>query len=191
MRRAAPIAWGLPLIPIAVLLGYDHSLYIGEESALCWMRLSAFYPAVLSPIVVIMLANIAIFIVIITKVVIVSKNGLRSNQSTKIRTWYQFRMALCLFFLLGFAWAFRFLAFGEAQIVFEFIFCIFAPLQGFFIFVFFILRERTVRLYWVEFAGNSNSTTTTRLLQNNSSDSNKPSKTKGTPKLISNVPLDT
>jgi len=97
MWKAAPLAWCLPVISVFALLIYDPNLYL-SQSDFCWMSLDAFYPAVMGPIVTIMLINFSLFLVVLKSVIAASKsNGLRSTQSSQLRTWYQFRMAICLF----------------------------------------------------------------------------------------------
>ena len=152
MRKAAPLAWGLPLVPIVALLIYDSKMYIGQEN-FCWMGLGeAFYSAVLAPLAAVLLANVIIYIIIL-KSVLCFKVNLRTNQSQARRAWYQLRLALCVFFLLGLSWIFGFLTIiPEAHFIFAYLFCIFSSFQGFAIFVFFVLRERNARKLWTEFA---------------------------------------
>jgi G protein-coupled receptor 64/G protein-coupled receptor 126 len=152
MRKAAPLAWGLPLIPIIALLIYDSSLYLGQPN-FCWMGLNeVFYGAVLAPLAAVLLTNVIIYIIIL-KSVLCFKVNLRTNQSQATRTLYQLRLALCVFFLLGISWIFGFLTIvPEAHFVFAYLFCIFSSFQGFAIFVFFVLRERNARKLWTEFA---------------------------------------
>ena len=136
----------------------------------CWMSLDAFYPAVMGPIVTIMLINFSLFLVVLKSVITASKsNGLRSTQSSQLRTWYQFRMAICLFFLLGLTWIFDFLSVSDARTVFAYLFCVFNSLQGFVIFVFFVLREKNARRLWNEFVGSEDSKSGSRKSQNTSS----------------------
>lgn len=52
--------------------------------------------------------------------------------------------------LLGLSWLFGFLAIGGAQFIFNLLFLIFNSLQGFFVFVFFCLRNREVIKVWKE-----------------------------------------
>jgi len=169
MWKAAPLAWGLPVIPVFALLIYDPNLYL-SQSDFCWMSLDAFYPAVMGPIVTIMLINFSLLLVVLKSVITASKsNGLRSTQSSQLRTWYQFRMAICLFFLLGLTWIFGFLSISDARTVFAYLFCVFNSLQGFVIFVFFVLREKNARRLWSEFIGSEDSKSGSRKSQNTSS----------------------
>ena len=150
MRKAAPVAWGLPVIPVIGLLVYDSSLYIADVSH-CWMALSAFYPTVLGPVSLILFLNVFIYFCIV-KSVTCSRAYLRSNQQNS-KNWYQLRMAVCVFFLLGLTWIFGFLAVGSASMVFAYVFCILSSFQGFLIFTFYVLRERSAQKLWSEFLG--------------------------------------
>ncbi len=152
MRRASPLAWGLPVLPVLGIFIYDPDLYaIGDK--FCWLELEAFYFTVLIPISIMLMFNIFIFIGVLKSVFCIQMRiDLRTSQSVKTRSWYQFRMAICIFFLLGLTWIFGFVSIGDARLVFAYLFCIFNSLQGFAIFAFFVLRERNARKLWFEFA---------------------------------------
>ena len=59
--------------------------------------------------------------------------------------------ALAIMCLLGLTWLFGALAISDARIVFEYLFCIFNSLQGFFIFFFHCIRIKEVRNQWSVF----------------------------------------
>ncbi len=152
MRRAGPVAWGLPILPVLGILLYDSKLYTLEND-FCWMQLEAFYFTVLTPVCLILLFNIFIFLGVLKSVLCLRMRAdFRTSQSVQTRSWYQFRMAVCIFFLLGLAWIFGFISLGDARIIFAYCFCIFNSLQGFIIFIFFVLRERNARKLWFDFA---------------------------------------
>ena len=155
MRRAGPVAWGLPILPVLGILLYDSKLY-AHENDFCWMQLDAIYYTVLAPIATILLFNIVIFIGVLKSVLCLRmRAGIRTSQSVQTRSWYQFRMAVCIFFLLGLAWIFGFgviITSNDTRKVFEYLFCIFNSLQGLVIFVFFVLRERNARKLWFNLA---------------------------------------
>jgi len=82
-------------------------------------------------VVTIMLINYSLFLVVLKSVIAASKsNGLRSTQSSQLKTWYQFRMAICLFFLLGLTWIFGFLSISDARTVFFYHFASLALCKG-------------------------------------------------------------
>ena len=149
MWKAVPLTWGLSFIPVLSLVIYDSELYL-NNSRYCWMAPVAFYPTVLVPVSIILLANLVLYFVIFKNAICV-KNTVRSNISDSVRFWSQLRMALCVFFLLGLGWTFAFLSIGDARIVFSYLFCIFTSLQGFVIFVFFVLRGRESQHLWSAF----------------------------------------
>ncbi|XP_057371180.1 uncharacterized protein LOC130692123 [Daphnia carinata] len=152
MRKASPLAWGLPILPVLGIFIYDPNQYAGDDN-FCWIKLETFYIAVLTPVSIILLFNIMIFVCILKSVICLRiRSNLRTTQSMTTRSWYEFRMAVCIFFLLGLAWVFGFLSIGDARLVFAYLFCIFNSLQGFAIFVFFVFRERYARTLWFEFS---------------------------------------
>lgn len=138
-------------VPVLGIFIYDPNQYaVGDN--FCWIKLETFYIAVLAPISIILLFNIMIFISILKSVVCLRiRSKLRTSQSVTTRSWYEFRMAVCIFFLLGLAWVFGFVSIGDARLVFAYLFCIFNSMQGFAIFVFFVFRERNARTLWFEF----------------------------------------
>ena len=158
MRKAMPLAWGLPFLPIIGLLIYDPSMYLGQKN-FCWMSLErGFYPFVLAPVSAVLLINMVVYALMLKSVICI-KLGLRTNQSNSTLLWYQLRLSLCVFFLLGLAWIFGFLSIGrnDASLDFAYLFCIFNSLQGFAIFVFFVLRERSARKLWSNFVSSDQS----------------------------------
>ena len=62
----------------------------------------------------------------------------------------QARIAFACNVLLGITWIFALLAVGKATMYFQWLFCIFNSLQGFFIFVFYTLRNQDVKRAWVK-----------------------------------------
>ena len=62
----------------------------------------------------------------------------------------QARIAFSCNVLLGITWTFALLAVGKATMYFQWLFCIFNSLQGFFIFVFYTLRNQDVKKAWVK-----------------------------------------
>mgnify|MGYP001795036032 CR=1 FL=1 len=104
------------------------------------------YAAVFAPVLLILTTNFIIF-----GVVIYSMRQSRTFVSAEKRTtsYQRVRMALAILVLLGLTWMFGALAIGSARLVFEYLFCIFNSLQGFFIFVFHCLRQKDVQRQWM------------------------------------------
>ncbi|XP_069175729.1 uncharacterized protein [Procambarus clarkii] len=152
--KASVCAWGIPLLPILVVLVYDPSLYDSKEEytngKICWMSVDGFKYAFLPPLVATMTANLIIFSMIIHGAVC-GRARVTSTMPERTLFMNQFRMAVSVFFLLGFTWIFGLLAVSHARTVFSYLFCIFNTLQGFFLFVFHVFRERSARKYWKDF----------------------------------------
>lgn len=117
----------------------------------------AFFIAVLVPVGTILLANSVVLSIVIYKVhQNVKEKSLSSCKGStkkkpvtiteKMAT--EARIAFACNFLLGITWAFALLAVGQATMVFQWLFCIFNSLQGFFIFLFHTLRNEDVRNTW-------------------------------------------
>jgi hypothetical protein len=67
--------------------------------------------------------------------------------------------SVLLSFLLGLSWVFGLVA--HLSILFAYLFCITATLQGFVLFVFFVLGKKQSRAYWVKSSTERNFTTST------------------------------
>ncbi|XP_060582475.1 adhesion G-protein coupled receptor G2-like [Ruditapes philippinarum] len=139
-------AWGLPLIPVVAVLGVDYTLYKGGPNY-CWMDLPAFYYAFAIPITCIIVINIIIFIVTIVSIFRRGK-GLRSNQKKQKMAMTNLQAAITSFILLGLTWVFGYLAISDARLTFQYVFTILNSLQGFFIFILFVVRKKKVREQW-------------------------------------------
>ncbi|XP_069101076.1 uncharacterized protein [Argopecten irradians] len=145
--KTVVIAWGLPLIPIIVVLSLDPNLYRGGDRY-CWMSLEAFYYAFALPIGLIILCNLVVFILTVTSICR-RPTGLRSNQSKQKIAITNLQAAITSFVLLGLTWLLGYLAIADARVVFQYAFTILNSLQGFFIFVLFVARKKQVRDQWL------------------------------------------
>ncbi|XP_066961100.1 uncharacterized protein [Macrobrachium rosenbergii] len=153
--KASVSAWGLPVLPIIVVLVYDSTLYDNKgsdevEGKICWMSSECFIYAMLPPLALTMLVNIIMFVLIIRGAVW-GRARMNSTLSERSLFMSQLSMAVCVFFLLGFTWIFGLLSIWKGRLLFSYLFCIFNTLQGFFIFLFHLCRERTARRLWKDF----------------------------------------
>ncbi|KAL4227170.1 G-protein coupled receptor [Mactra antiquata] len=146
MLKTVVPAWGLPLLPVISVLSIDYNLYNGGPNY-CWMDLSAFYYAFAVPITCIIVINITIFIVTIISIFRRGK-GLRSNQKKQKMAMTNLQAAITSFILLGLTWVFGYLAISDARLLFQYVFTILNSLQGFFIFILFVVRKKKVRDQW-------------------------------------------
>ncbi|XP_065664183.1 adhesion G-protein coupled receptor G2 isoform X5 [Hydra vulgaris] len=154
--KASIFAWGIPLVfTIATAASKPDSL--GPENVIaittndpqvCVVRGYPFYFGILLPICVIMAGNICVLVFVLRGI---SGN---SNLNNKIDIKKKIRIAFACSALLGFTWIFAILAVGKATAVFQWLFCIFNSLQGFFIFLFYTVENKQVKEEWMLFLRN-------------------------------------
>ncbi|ROT84106.1 lipoprotein receptor [Penaeus vannamei] len=106
MWKASVSAWGVPVVPIIVVLVCDSSLYDNgddshPESNICWMSRDGFLYAFLPPLVLTMVINIIMFSLILYGAVC-GRARVNSTMSERSLFISQLRMAICVFVLLGF-----------------------------------------------------------------------------------------
>ena len=112
-----------------------------SDSKTCMLRGTSFYISVLTPIVVIILFNVIVVAIVVRSIF---KPSI-VNTPAKTTTWKQCRITIFISVLLGATWTFALFGIGEVSIVFQIIFCVFAPLQGFFIFLMFVVYPKEMR----------------------------------------------
>lgn len=144
------IGWGFPLIPIIVVLAIDPYLYIPETFGICYPQGFAFIFSVLLPIGIIVIANLVIFVLVIYNIVKGGWNSTNLRKSEHSMTLSQLRVSIFLFFLLGLTWIFGLLASSQATIIFSYLFCLTATIQGFILFLYFIVMDPITRKLWRE-----------------------------------------
>jgi len=158
LLKASLFAWGVPVLPVAVLLAVDVNNYTPESRRFCYPEGLGFYLAVLCPVLIIVTANLLVFGMIIHS--ITRSSAIKSHRQTgRKQVMQQIATSGLLFFLLGLSWVFGFVA--HLSIIFAYIFCITATLQGFVLFVFFVLGKKQSRVYWVKRSTEGNLTTST------------------------------
>lgn len=147
MLKTGLPAWGIPLIPVIVVLAVDTNLYRGGNQY-CWMSLTPFYYAFLLPVALVMLANIIIYIMVVGAICRrrnISSNASHSGASNRV---IGIRASIACFVVLGLSWVFAFFAVEDARVVFQYLFTITNSIQGFLIFLIFTARDPQVRAFW-------------------------------------------
>ena len=125
----------------------------------CMVHGYAFYIAVVFPVAIILFANTVTLIMVMYNLYQHDQKKARKlcdgdeNKKPMIdpaMVISQARIAFACNVLLGITWIFALLAVGKATIYFQWLFCVFNSLQGFFIFVFYTLRNQDVKKAWVQ-----------------------------------------
>ncbi|KAG1690311.1 Adhesion G-protein coupled receptor G6 [Nymphon striatum] len=150
MKKSMVVSWGTPLLIVVITLAVDHDNYNGGQYY-CWMALKGFYFSFLLPMGIIMLTNVALFLRITYALAFDKQRKnmkLRTNQPENKDDRIRFYAAVGIFILSGVTWTFAFFAVSDARLPFQYLFCIFNSLQGFFIFFLMIIKRKGARNYW-------------------------------------------
>ncbi|XP_065664218.1 uncharacterized protein LOC101235964 isoform X12 [Hydra vulgaris] len=152
LLKASAFGWGIPLIFTIVtavskpdFLGPGPGPITKKDSKLCVVRGFSFYFGILLPVCIVMAFNIIILLLTV--------RGIDNNSSlqNKMKSIKKVRIAFACSLLLGTTWLFAILAVGKLKIAFQWLFCIFNSLQGFFIFLMYTLDNKKVKEQWVSF----------------------------------------
>ncbi|XP_071492422.1 uncharacterized protein [Diadema antillarum] len=146
MLKACLCAWGLPLVVCIIIVASDHSMYLGDNTYCFVSPGPALYFGVLLLVAVLLLVNFVIFALVLQE--LTCRKTVAAHKADQGETWRRIQNAVAISVLLGLTWVFGFLAIGGARIVFNILFLIFNPLQGFFVFVMFCLRQQEIRDQW-------------------------------------------
>lgn len=150
------MGWGLPLIPVAIVVALAPESYVQSVNStmhnydgICYPSGTSLYFGLIAPIGMIIVANLIIFILIIYHILIGPNANIRSTKRTMAIA--QLRLSVFLFFLLGLSWIFGFLASIKSGIIFSYLFCLTATIQGFVLFIYFIILDSNTRKLWRNF----------------------------------------
>lgn len=115
----------------------------------CWLTDFPLYFSFILPIAVYILVNSILFSMV-AHALLCSKTGqqLRSTQMAESQRLSRFLVTLSCFIVLGLTWIFGLFAIGPMRFLFQILFCLFASLTGFFIFILYIVTSKAKRTYW-------------------------------------------
>ena len=116
----------------------------------CMVHGNPFYITVIVPVAAIILANIVILIKVTMRL---RKSRKHKSMSGAARVISEARIAFACNLLLGTTWVLAFFAVEEVTMLFQWLFCISNSLQGFFIFLFYTVRNQGVRNAWLKTLG--------------------------------------
>lgn len=154
--KANIVGWILPIVPCLIICIIDPGLYVPANAdaefnnVLCYPQGNALYFGVILPVGLIILMNLCVFVMVIYNITTgLQKCNNNRKGSSKIHR-AQLRLTILLFFLLGLTWIFGLLTHLEYQtFVFTYLFTIFGTLQGFVLFVYFIILDPQTRKLWL------------------------------------------
>ncbi|XP_051862839.1 uncharacterized protein LOC117573579 [Drosophila albomicans] len=142
---SAIVAWSLPLVPTLLIVFLDPTSYKPTQDAFCYPTRNGLLLGVVLPIALVTIANAFMMIRIVYSV----NQALRSRRKLIFQ---QMRLFVLLFFLLGISWIFGVSSYIFSQfIIFSYLFCITATLQGLVLFLYFVIFNATHRQAWLKF----------------------------------------
>ncbi|XP_072030643.1 adhesion G-protein coupled receptor G6-like [Amphiura filiformis] len=148
LRKAACFAWGVPVIPVAIVMVVKWGDYVAD--AFCFLAPGyGLYFGLLLPVATVIIHNAVIFTMVMTKLLKSSVGGnVKNSRKTMVRQ--RLRNAFSISVLLGLTWIFGFLAINKAKRAFQLMFCLSNSFQGVLVFILFCLLQDDVRNVLVE-----------------------------------------
>ncbi|XP_030370816.1 adhesion G-protein coupled receptor G7-like [Scaptodrosophila lebanonensis] len=151
--KAAVVAWTMPLLPTLLVALIDPTSYypsdvqLQTDTGICYPTGYGLIFGVVLPVTLITIANLIIFVYVFYSITHSLGQTLRHTERDLVIK--QIRLSVLLFFLLGLSWIFGIFAFMQAGVVFSYLFCLTATLQGFVLFVYFVLLDADNRRSWL------------------------------------------
>lgn len=147
LLKACICGWVFPALPVFLIIIIDVNNYNKSEVGLCYPSGFGLYLGVWLPLVVIISINFIIFLFILYNV-FHKKTEYRDQVNHDII--FQWRLAILLFSMLGLTWTLGFLSLIFGSSIFAVLFCFLATLQGFVMFMFFIVFNKNARYLYVQ-----------------------------------------
>ncbi|KAG6462334.1 hypothetical protein O3G_MSEX013198 [Manduca sexta] len=149
MIKFALIGWGIPLLPVIIILAINTDNYIPSPSVstkICYPNGIYAILGILVPVSIILCVNVTLFVLVLHSISRKPEEKMQSTDMDLIAA--QLRLSIFLFFLLGLTWVFGILSFTN-NLLWSYLFCLSSTLQGFVLFVYFIICDPATRNLWV------------------------------------------
>ncbi|XP_030855771.1 adhesion G-protein coupled receptor G2-like [Strongylocentrotus purpuratus] len=148
MIRASIVGWGIPAVIVVATGGITIKYYAVEDY--CYIRKWPLIGGLLVPMAIILIINIAVFILAMRRLQNSARFEGRVKKDCKTErqeTLERIQNGIAMLLLLGFTWTTGYLTLINVDFT-GLLFIIFNSLQGFFIFVLYCLRKATIRKQW-------------------------------------------
>ncbi|KAJ6640836.1 Adhesion G-protein coupled receptor G4 [Pseudolycoriella hygida] len=151
LLKSSVFGWGMPLLPVFIVVAVNPTSYIPSSNIkFCYPSGFSLLFGVFIPIILIVLANIFVFLAVVVSLTKGSSKSAACKVNDKNDAmWSQLRLSVFLFFVLGLSWIFGLLS--DRSIIFSYLFCLTATLQGFVLFLYFVVLDPTARKLWRKF----------------------------------------
>ncbi|XP_077433424.1 adhesion G protein-coupled receptor G4a [Vanacampus margaritifer] len=155
--KCCAVGWGVPLLIVSLVLAIDKDAYgdiqvttaaaqSNSSNQFCWLRIDTFYVTVVAFILLVLLCNTSVFVVVLLQIRRMAANK-KASASRRVAL-RDLRAVAGLTVLLGLTWLIGFFSFGPGKVAMMYLFAIFNPLQGFFVFLFHCAMKENVRQQW-------------------------------------------
>ncbi|XP_041975772.1 uncharacterized protein LOC121730699 [Aricia agestis] len=155
------IGWGMPTIPVIVTLTLDKENYIPSNlpDNICYPTGLYLIFGIVVPISLILIVNVILYVLVMWSISRGPDGKVRSVDMDLIGA--QFRLSVFLFFLLGLTWIFGLFSFSNNS-MWSYLFCLTSTLQGFVLFLYFIICDPETRNLWLSLMTRSRSNSKSR-----------------------------
>lgn len=143
--KALICGWVFPIFPVLCVVLLDPNNYEKGLANLCYPSNLGLYLGVWLPVLLILTTNLIIFVIIMYNIFHKKTEYIDTSNQEIL---FQWRLALLLFFMLGLNMIFGFFAQIKDDKVFVYLYSITASMQGFVLFLFFILFNKNTRLLY-------------------------------------------
>uniref|UniRef100_A0A6P4E713 LOW QUALITY PROTEIN: uncharacterized protein LOC108040700 n=1 Tax=Drosophila rhopaloa TaxID=1041015 RepID=A0A6P4E713_DRORH len=150
--KVAVGAWGVPLIPTLLEAFFDFKSYLpsvaqlAANNGICYPSGYGLILGVVLPVIVIIMINLGLAAYSLYSITHIKEDlGRTDGKKSK----QEIRHSIMLFFLMGLTWIFGIFAFFHLGEIFSYLFCITATMQGFVMFVYYVILYKVNREAWV------------------------------------------
>lgn len=156
--KSVIFGWGFAIIPVTIVNIITRSAYTQKKYNFCYPTGVYLYLGTLMPVLIIVCINTYVFIAIMREVTFknVESHGSKENIHK-----LQVQLAILLFFVLGVPWLFfvfaNLIPVSWIQISLAYFFCVTSNIQGFILFLFYVVFNNETRVAWMTYIGKSRS----------------------------------
>lgn len=160
LLKSSIFGWVVPLLLVISVLVSDYSLYLPinkDELRFCYPTGWAFNYLVLAPVSLILAVNLIVYLAVFISLKRGFSNTTCMSETAKLQaSLSQIRLLAFLFFTLGLTWIFGLLSKvrPNCYLIFSYLFCITATVQGLVVFFYFIVLDSYVRSLWTKYFKN-------------------------------------
>uniref|UniRef100_A0A7M5VDY9 Uncharacterized protein n=2 Tax=Clytia hemisphaerica TaxID=252671 RepID=A0A7M5VDY9_9CNID len=148
-RKALLFAYGSPAVIVAVTASLRPENYGNDK--FCVVNGLPFFLSMLLPICLILSANMVVLVLVVRAITKSGTMAANKNKQDGNEAMKKAKIAFACSVLLGLTYIFGVLAVGALTSFFQWLFCIFNSLQGFFIFFFYTFNNQELKTEWMDF----------------------------------------